>query len=153
MLYLGKYEFQEDLAKRQSSLMFFPADEDEAASWSFDCGFLSGNFEGEDISPSICINPIETECHCAAELAGQSFSVDTIEECDEREDTFYIFEHEPLCNYTVTVKEIKNSMALIQCVGRAIIDGYHDELPTIDFSMEVLVPVIEDKSDWDKLNL
>ena len=152
MLHLGEYNFREDLTGRQSSLMFFSANESGMSSWSFECRFLSGTFGDENISPSICINPIETECCCVKELVGKSFSVDIIEECIEREDTFYIFEHEPLCNYTVSIKEIKKRMAVIQCIGQAIVDGYSEEAPTIDFSMEVMVPIIEDKSDWDKFD-
>ena len=41
--------------------MFFKADREESASWAVDIGFKTGDFEGNEISPSICINPIDTD--------------------------------------------------------------------------------------------
>ena len=123
MLKIGKnYMFEDDWNGRQSCLMYFK--EDGSASWSVDVGFAKGNFRGETIAPSICINPISTDKNSAAELIGESFSVMAIEESDDREDSFYIYEHEPMASYKLKILEIMNSKAHIQCSGILIVDGY-----------------------------
>lgn len=153
MLKIGKYEFQEDLGTRDSCLMFFAEEEDEPASWSIDCCFLRGEFQDEEATPSICINPIETDCKSAHDLAGQKFSVDTIEECDEREDLFYIYEHEPMCCYEVEILEIKGDKALVRCSGTAVIEGSEEDCRTADFSLEAYLPIIAEVEDWEKFGL
>ena len=123
MLKIGKnYTFEDDWNGRQSCLMYFK--EDSSASWSVDVGFAKGNFRGETIAPSICINPISTDKNSAAKLIGESFSVITIEESDDREDSFYIYEHEPMISYKLKILEIRNSKAYIKCSGILIVDGY-----------------------------
>ena len=108
MLKIGEsFVFEDDWSQRRSSLMYFEGDEDEAASWSVEIGFTRGDFNGEKISPSLCINPIDTDKKSAAELAGESFSVMTMEESSDREDSFYIYEHEPLVGYELKILEIK----------------------------------------------
>ena len=153
MLKLDKYCFEEDCTTRESSLMFFKEEEDEPASWSFDCLFLEGLFGEEEVTPSICINPIETDVKSVEELVGTSFLVETLEECDEREDTFYIFEHEPLVRYEIKVLEIANDKAHVVGEGIAIVDGYDEDAETEEFSFDVWVPVIVDEDDWDKFGL
>lgn len=150
MLKLGKYEFKEDLETRESCVMFFAADGDEAASWSVDCSFLEGKYDEEEIAPSICINPIEVDCKSVHELAGHKFSVDSVEDCDEREDLFYIYEHNPMCCYEVEIAEIKEDRALVKCSGTAMIE---EDGETSDFSLEVWLPVIEEEEDWEKFGL
>ena len=76
--------------------MFFKADQEERASWAVDIGFKPEDFEGNEISPSICSNPIDTDKSTVKELAGATFLVKTVEESEEREDSFYIYENEPL---------------------------------------------------------
>lgn len=45
MLKIGEsFVFEDDWSRRQSSLMYFEGDEDEAASWSVDIGFVRGGF-------------------------------------------------------------------------------------------------------------
>ncbi len=155
MLKIGKkpYIFEDDLSGRQSSLMFFQGDEDEAPSWSVDCGFANGDFGDEQVSPCLCINPIDTDKTSPTELIGETFSVETVEECDEREDTFYIFEHEPLINYEITVIDIKDNKAHIKCHGTLIVDGYADPYTTDEFEIDSWIPVIESVDDWEKFGL
>ena len=56
MLKIRDFTFQEDWEGRRTCLMFFKADREESASWAVDIGFKPGDFEGNEISPSICIN-------------------------------------------------------------------------------------------------
>lgn len=149
MLKIGdKYSFEVSYADRQSCLMFFK--EDDSSSWSLDIGFCEGDFGDETVAPAICINPIDTDKNSVEELVGEKFRVTTIEECDDREDTFYIFESEPMVSYEVEVLEIKDSKAHIRCSGIMIVDGYSDPYEEAKFEIDCLVPIIESASDWAK---
>ncbi|GEM_PF-136505 len=154
MLKIGEdFVFEEDWSRRQSSLMYFEGDEDESPSWSVEIGFARGNFNGEEISPSICINPIATDQQSAADLAGQSFSVRTVEESYDREDSFYIYEHEPMVDYALQIVEIKSDTAHIKCSGTLIVDGYARPYTTAGFEIDSWVPIIESVQDWQKFGL
>ena len=78
MLKIKDFTFQEDWGDRRSCLMFFKADREEGASWAVDIGFKPGDFEENEISPSICINPIDTDKRDVKELVGTTFSVRTV---------------------------------------------------------------------------
>ena len=115
--------------------MFF--DEDDPVSWSVDIGFSEEDFGDETVSPVICINPIDTDKN-------------SVEECADREDTFYIYEFEPMVSYEVEVLEIKDSMAHIRCSGIMIVDGYSDPYVQQTFEIDSWIPVIESVDDWAK---
>lgn len=154
MLKIGKsFVFEDDWSRRQSSLMYFKGDEDESASWSVNIGFTMGDFDGEKISPSICINPIDTNKKSIAELAGESFSVMTIEESWDREDSFYIYEHEPLVDYELKILEIRNNKAHIKCSGTLIVDGYAKPYTKEKIEIDSWIPIIESVNDWEKFGL
>lgn len=144
----GKYSFEDNLSNRRSCLMFF--DEDDPVSWSVDIGFSEEDFGDETVSPVICINPIDTDKNSVEELVGEKIRVTTIEECDDREDTFYIFESEPMVSYELEVLEIKEGKAHIRCSGIMIVDGYSDPYEEEKFEIDCLVPIIESASDWAK---
>ncbi|MBE6754373.1 MAG: hypothetical protein E7559_08520 [Ruminococcaceae bacterium] len=151
-LFSRSYTFREDLSHRQTCLIFW-SKEGQPSRWSVDIGFSQGRFKGEEIAPSLCINPIETSKASAAQLAGESFSADTIEQCQEREDSFYIFEHEPMVCYTLKVLEVSDGKAHVTCSGTLVVDGYAEPYTTATFSIDSWIPVIESPDDWDKLGL
>lgn len=154
MLKIGaSFVFEDDWSRRQSCLMYFECDEDESASWSVDIGFAVGEFDGEKISPSLCINPIDTDKKSVTELVGESFSLTTIEEICDREDSFYIYEHEPLANYELTILEIEMNKAHIKCNGTLITDGYAKPFTKEKFEIDSWIPVIESAKDWKKFEL
>lgn len=154
MLKIGKdFMFEDDWSGRRSCLMYSKCDEDEPASWSIDIGFASGDFYGEEIMPSLCVNPIDTDKESSAELVGESFSVDSIDEICEREDSFYIYEHEPLVSYCVEVLAVENDRAHIRCGGILVVDGYADPYTTDTFEIDSWIPVIESAADWEKFGL
>lgn len=144
----GKYSFEDNLSNRRSCLMFF--DEDDPVSWSVDIGFSEEAFGDETVSPVICINPIDTDKNSVEELVGEKFKVATVEECVDREDTFYIYEFEPMVSYEVEVLEIKDSMAHVRCSGIMIVDGYSDPYVQETFEIDSWIPVIESVDDWAK---
>ena len=133
--------------------MFFKADREESASWAVDIGFKPGDFEGNEISPSICINPIDTDKSTVKELVGTTFWVKTVEESEEREDSFYIYENEPLIEYRIEVLDIAEAKAHIKCNGVLILDGYAEPWIEEGFEIDSWVPVIESAQDWNKLYL
>lgn len=150
MLKIGeKYCFEDDLSGRQSCLLF----DKEDGSWYVDIGFKEGDFEGEIIAPSICINSIDSDKSSVKDLVGETFSVNTLEECDEREDTFYIYESEPMYFYKLEVIEIKDDNAHIRCTGLLIVDGYADPIEKEHFEIDSLIPIIESVDDWKKFEL
>ena len=152
MLKIGeKFFFEDNLSNRQSCLMFFK--EDAPASWSVDIGFKEGNFGDETVSPAICINPIDTDKNSVKELVGEKFRVTTVEECDDREDTFYIYESEPMVSYRLEIIEIKDDNAHIRCTGVLIVDGYADPIEKEYFEIDSLIPIIESVDDWKKFEL
>lgn len=154
MLKIGQsFVFEDDWSRRQSSLMYHESDEDEKASWSVHIGFAAGDFGGEKISPLICINPIDTDKESVAELVGESFSVMTVEESWDREDSFYIYEHEPMVNYEVKVLEIRENKAHIKCSGTLIVDGYAKPYTKDKFEIDSWIPIIESVKDWAKFGL
>lgn len=154
MLKIGdSYIFKDDWSDRQSSLIYFEEDEDEPAAWSIDIGFTKGDFNGTKISPSICINSINTTKKSIAELIGESFSVTTAAESYDREDSFYIYEHEPLVSYELKILEIKDDTAHIMCKGILIVDGYAKPPATEKFEIDSWLPIIKSVNDWEKFGL
>jgi len=144
--------FKEDMSQRQSCLIFF-AKENAPSAWSVDIGFLPAKFKCEEVSPSLCINPIDTDKTSAAELAGESFSVSSIEQSTEREDSFYIYEHEPLVRYTLKILDISDGRAHVTCSGTLVLDGSAEPFITAKFSIDSWIPVIGSPDDWDKLDM
>ena len=150
MLKIGeKYCFEDDLSDRQSCFLF----DKEDGSWSVDIVFREGDFRGEIIAPSICINSIDSNKSSVKDLVGETFSVNTLEECDEREDTFYIYESEPMISYKLEIIEIKDDNAHIRCTGILIVDGYAEPIEKGYFEIDSLIPIIESVDDWKKFGL
>ena len=149
MLKIGdKFLFEESLLDRQTCLMFLK--ENNSSSWSVDIGFKNGNFGYDILSPAICINPITTDKNSIGDLVGEKFRVATIEECGEREDTFYLYESEPMVSYDLEVLEIRNNRAHLICKGILIVDGYSEPYIQESFEIDSWVPVIESVNDWVK---
>lgn len=149
MLKIGdKFLFEESLLDRQTCLMFLK--ENNSSSWSVDIGFKNGNFGDDILSPAICINPITTDKKSIGDLVGEKFRVATIEECDDREDTFYIYESEPMVSYDLEVLEIRDNRAHLICKGILIVDGYSEPYIQESFEIDSWVPVIESVNDWVK---
>ena len=120
MLRIDDYIFNEDYGTRDTAFLFLKEGEGmESCSWSIDCSFESGKFvtggyddeeeyEDETVSPYICINPIATKKHDVSELVGETFEVKNVEDAEEREDSFGIYDAEPIVEYKIEIIEIKN---------------------------------------------
>ncbi|MDE7120745.1 MAG: hypothetical protein K2O42_01115 [Oscillospiraceae bacterium] len=133
-LILGGVTFELDDCK-DTRLYVFESDEyEDTITISFDLKFRAEIFNGKEVSSYICINEHETHKSEISEIVGDTYSVDSPEEADEREDTLYIFEHEPFQKYSFTILEISGKMVHIQIAGTAITDGYAEPYQTADFS-------------------
>lgn len=150
MLKIGdKFLFEESLLDRQTCLIFLK--ENNSSSWSVDIGFKNGNFGDDILSPAICINPITTDKNSIGDLVGEKFRVATIEECDDRDDTFYIYESEPMVSYDLEVLEIRDNRDHLICKGILIVDGYSEPYIQESFEIDAWIPVIESVNDWEKV--
>lgn len=121
----------------ETRLYIMESDEKEGTiTIAIDISFNRGEYEGETVRPSICINWHETGVSNLYDLVGRTFTVENVEESDEREDTFYLFEHEPMESYQVTILEIKDNEVHITISGIAITDGYSKPYKTAKFSID-----------------
>ncbi|MEG0327352.1 MAG: hypothetical protein RR565_01200 [Erysipelothrix sp.] len=139
--------------KTRNTAFFVHDSDDGNLEYSFDCSFEKSTVGEISFSPYLCINQIETSSKQIDELLGHCFEVENIENADEREDTFYIFEHEPLVRYTSVIKEIKDNWVLIHCEGVAIIDGYVRPYTKDSFELECWLPIITSVNDWEEFGL
>ncbi len=142
MLTLGKYKFALDESSDENCL-YLCTDEEGYKAWNLECHFKSGEYKDEKISPMISINYIKTKKQSPADLKGEKWSVSDMDECDEREDAFYIYECEPMFRYTVKIKDVKDSRALVSCSGSAVEDGGAEKLKKVKFSFEEWIAVDE----------
>ncbi|MEE5991687.1 MAG: hypothetical protein V3G42_00425 [Oscillospiraceae bacterium] len=132
------------LDSENTRLNFFESDEEEGTLIiSLDLEFErklfqlkedEGESEPEEVSPQIIINEHETGKSSIDEIIGDDYEVESVEEAEEREDLFYVYEHEPFINYTLSVVEKEGEMVHIKIEGKAIADGYSRPEKIADFS-------------------
>lgn len=152
MLKIKDCIFEENFSTRDTSFMCF--ENDGELSWSIDCLFEEGELDDETIMPSICINPIEAEVTSVGELVGTTFSVDLLEDSDEREDSFSIYDAFPMPEYTIEILEITDDKVHVSCKGKLIVDEDEEEdFITEDFEMDSWLPLILSVDDWEKFGL
>ncbi len=154
MLTLGKFTFTLDENSTENRL-YLCTDENKNKAWNLELHFSEGEYDGETVLPTIILGYIKTKKQSPEELKNESFKIGSIEDCEEREDEFYIFEHEPMLKYTVKIKDVKDGKALVSCSGTAVEDGYADKPKKVKFSLEEWVAieemeVNEDFSDEDE---
>ena len=140
MLTLGKYVFEEDLDN--SSLTLYIGDMKSGSDWNIDCVFLASEYEGETVSPEIIINNIHTKKYDVKGFAGEKFSTRNIGESERREDSLYLFEHEPFIKMKVKILAVDGGQAHITCKGTAVEDGYASPVKTIKFAWDCWLPLI-----------
>lgn len=126
----------------ETNFYIFDSDEQEGTiTISFDIEF-KGRYKCEKVMPTIRINEHQTGVKSIHELVGREFAVDSLEECDEREDIFYVYEHEPMENYRFTILEIKEQELHIKGQGVAIVDGYAEPYKTAKFKIDCWLPMV-----------
>ncbi len=150
-LNLGGVLFELNTQTRDTA--FFLHKEDGELEYSLDCQFQANEFMEEMVEPRLCLSPVATNKKNQEELVGSYFEVKKIEEAMEREDTMYLFEHEPLESYQFTILAFQNDMVHIQWNGTAVTDGYARPYQTAEFWLDCWLPIITRKEDWEKFGL
>ncbi len=142
MLTLEKFTFALDENSTENRL-YLCTDEKKNKAWNLECHFKDSVYGDETVSPMISINYVKTKKQSPAELKGEKWSVSDMDECDEREDFFYIFACEPMFKYTVKIKDVKDNKALVSCSGSATEDNSEDKPKKVKFSFEEWITVEE----------
>lgn len=142
-----------DLNTETRDTAFFLWEEDEGIEISIECTYKRNLFNEDEVTTGIVINPLQTHLKSQQALVGYKFEVKTIEEADEREDTFYMYEHEPLERYVLTIIGFKDDYAHVHIEGVAIIDGYSNPYVAVPFELEEWLPIVTNVNDWEKFNL
>ncbi|SFC42370.1 hypothetical protein [Ruminococcus albus] len=129
-LILGGHEFQ---VKDCGMTKFYIFDNDEdideerdiiTKTVSMEVSFEKGRFGAEEIAPRLNINEFSTNKTAIGEMIGMEFEVASVDEAYEREDSLYVFEHEPLVNYKWTIIGVEDNLVHVKISGTAITDGY-----------------------------
>ena len=140
-LKLNDYIFKLECGKDSKFYVFDSGEKEGTITVGFDISFEANEYKNELISPSICINEHETGMNNIEEVIGNIFKVNNVEEADKREDTFYIYEHEPIEKYEFLILEIAEEKVHIQVNGIAIVDGYATPYETADFFVDCWLPI------------
>lgn len=140
-LKLGRRIFKLNKSNETRFFIFDSDEQDGTITISFDIEF-KGRYKREKVTPIIRIDEHQTGAKNIYELVGCEFSVDSLDECDEREDLFYIFEHEPMENYKITILEVKEQEIHIAIKGVAIVDGYAEPYKTAKFKIDCWLPIV-----------
>lgn len=151
MLNILNMSFELDRKSRQTA--FFIHDENGTLEISLDVDFETIITEEDEYSPCIFINPFETKASSVEELIGECFTVKGIEKSLEREDLFYLWEHEPFVEYTLTILDVSENTVRIRCVGTAVTDGYSKPYETAPFDLDCWLPIIRNVTDWEALGI
>ncbi len=154
MLTLGNYQFPLNTGSEEN-VLYLCSDENGKKAWNLELHFAEMTYVEEAVSPMIILGYIKTDKQTISALKGECFKVNSLEECEEREDEFYIFEHEPMLNYTVKIENIVDNRAYVSCSGTALEDAYADKPKKVKFSLKEWVAVEEmevneDFSDGDE---
>ena len=141
-LNIGGYEFQvKDCGSTKLYIFDNDEDIDEERDFitktiSMDVCFEKGQFGNESVSPKLVINEIPTGKADIRDTIGMEYEVGCVEESIEREDTLYVFEHEPLINYKLKIIGIEDGLMHLKISGTAVTDGYSTPVQTAGFDGE-----------------
>lgn len=111
------------------------------------------NYDKEISSPSICINSFTTEVSHFKDLIGKKFIINTLEEAAEREDTFYVYEHETLCDYVLEILDIDNEFICTKCYGHANIYWDSPYATNVPFEIQGNFPILNPRFNNEKCTL
>ena len=84
--------------------------------------------------PQIIINNIHTKKYDIRKFAGEKFSTGNVAESDQREDSLYLFEHEPFIKIKVKILAVEGERAHITCKGTVVEDGYASPVKAVKFT-------------------
>ena len=151
-LYINGVEFQENFSNRGSC--FFVDKQEKKMVCSLDISFQEGEYKGEEISPAICINDFKVHANAMKKLKNKTFGIFTFIRAAIREDTFYVYESEPLIRYKIRIIDlVEGDKIRVQIKGKAYFDRDSKPKRKVKFKIDSVLPIIEDASDWEKFGL
>ncbi|RKI81834.1 hypothetical protein D7V90_12375 [bacterium 1xD42-87] len=92
--------------------------------------------------PQIIINNIHTKKYDIRKFAGEKFSTGNVAESDQREDSLYLFEHEPFIKIKVKILAVEGERAHITCKGTVVEDGYASPVKAVKFTWDCWLPLV-----------
>lgn len=108
----------------ENGSQFYTDMEDGHIQFALDIKTTKGEYRGEKHAPSLDISWFDTEVTDIQNLAGIKVSVTSIEEADEREDTFYLYEHEPFVEYKLEIIDVNDNIFHVRINGTVVEDGH-----------------------------
>lgn len=138
MFRLNNVEFE---ISDTESIFYIDNKNKNGLSFGLDVDCKSAEYDGENVEPSICINYFETNAKRIEDLNGMEVFVNSLEESNEREDTMYLFEHEPFEKYSLKILESKNGRVHVFCEGVAVTYGYSEPYMFAPFELDAWIKI------------
>lgn len=138
MFRLNNVEFE---INDTESIFYIDNENENGLSFALDVDCKSAEYDGENVRPSICINYFETNAKSIQDLDGMDVFVNSLEESNEREDTMYLFEHEPFEKYNLKILESKDDRVRVFCKGVAVTDGYSEPYTSAPFELDAWIKI------------
>ncbi len=138
MFRLNNVEFEIDDTE---SIFYIDNKNENGIRFALDVDCQSAEYDGWDLAPSICINFFNTNAKNIHDLIGIEVFVNSLEESDDREDTLYLFEHEPFEKYSFKILESKDGKVHVFCKGVAVTDGYSEPYISAPFELDAWIRV------------
>jgi hypothetical protein len=123
------------------SIFYIDNENENGIRFALDVDCKPTEYDGWNAAPSICINFFETNAKSVQELIGIKVFVNSLEESNEREDTIYLFEHEPFEKYSLKILESKDSKVHVFCKGVAVTDGYSEPYISAPFELDAWIKI------------
>ncbi|MBZ9634873.1 hypothetical protein [Clostridium sp. FP1] len=138
MFRLNNVEFE---INDTESIFYINNGNENGLSFALDIDCKAAEYDGENVTPSICINYFETDAKSIQDLNGMESFVNSLEESDEREDTMYLFEHEPFEKYSLKILESKDDRVRVFCKGVVVTNGYSEPYISAPFELDTWIKI------------
>lgn len=138
MFRLNNVEFE---INDNESLFYIDSQSENGLRLALDVDCNPAEYDGEKVEPSICINYFETTAKSIHDLTGMEFFVNSLEESNEREDTIYLFEHEPFENYSLKILESRDGIVRVFSKGVVVTDGYSEPYVSAPFELDAWIKI------------
>lgn len=138
MFRLNNVEFE---INDTESIFYIDNKNENGLSFALDVDCKPAEYDGENVEPSICINYFKTNAKSIQDLNEIEVFVNSLEESNEREDTMYLFEHEPFEKYSLKILENKDGRVRVFCKGVAVTCGYSEPYISAPFELDAWINI------------
>lgn len=129
---LGTTDFEID----ENESCFYIDTKSDTIRFSVDVYTQRREYCDEQHAPSLDIRWFTTKQTEISGLVGVGVSVSTIEKSYKREDTFYLYEHEPFVKYRLKIIDICDERVHVSLKGIVVKDGYAKPYTTETLEIE-----------------